>query len=271
VGQLRAEYERQRAKPMPENGRWLTVGAVQVLEQNVSQAKEGAIVYFHGGGFIVGSPLTHADITTELCHRTGLPLYSVDYRLAPEFVAPAPIDDGRSVIDYLLANGTKEIILCGDSAGGAIALAVEASLPTGLRRHIIGVCSFYGAYGSFDTASLIEKGCRADGSDAACLRRNFALATRNPAENPYTIDALIRSTPVPTYLMAAGNDPLRDDTFHLAQALEKVARDVTVYVAHGEGHGFLHDVGSSREASNALENVARWIEDRHSRLAPTVK
>jgi acetyl esterase len=264
VGQLRAEYERQRAKPMPENARWLRAGAARVLEQNASQAKEGAIVYFHGGGFIVGSTLTHVDITTELYHRTGLPLYSVDYRLAPEFVAPAPIDDGRSVIDYLLANGAKGIILCGDSAGGAIALAVGASLPAGLYRHITGVCSLYGAYGLFDTGSLIEKGCRADGSDVACLRRYFALATGTSAENPYTIAALAKSTPIPTYLMAAGNDPLRDDTFHLAQALEKIAREVTVYVARGEGHGFLHDVKASQEASNALENVAQWIKERRS-------
>jgi len=102
-----------------------------VLEQNASQRKDAVIVYFHGGGYIVGSPLTHADITTELGRRTGLALYSVDYRLAPEFVAPAPIEDGHSVIDHLVRNGTRDIILCGDSAGGSIALAVEASLPSG--------------------------------------------------------------------------------------------------------------------------------------------
>ena len=262
VGRLRADYERQRAQPMPPNAGWLTAGAVRVLEHRVSQPEARAIVYFHGGGFIVGSPLTHADITSELCHRTGLPLYSVDYRLAPEFVAPAPIEDGRSVVDHLLANGTKDIILCGDSAGGAIALALEASLPIGLRRHIVGVCGFYGAYGLFETGSLIERGSRADGTDAACLRRYFALATATSMENPYAIGALARSSPVPAYLMAASDDPLRDDTVHLAQALDAKARDVTLYVAHGEGHGLLHNVAHSQEASRALENAAQGIRER---------
>jgi monoterpene epsilon-lactone hydrolase len=259
---LRAEYERQRAKPIPEDARWLTLGTARVLEHKVSQAIEGAIVYFHGGGFIVGSPLTHVDITTELCRRTGLRLCSVDYRLAPEFVAPAPIEDGCAVVDHLLANGTKPIILCGDSAGGAIALAVEACLPPGLRRHITCVCSFYGAYGLLDTGSLIEKGSRADGTDAACLRRYFALATATSAENPYAIGALAKPSPVPAYLMAAADDPLRDDTIRLAQAFDEVARDVTVYVARGESHGLLHNVEFSQEAANALEHVARWIKGR---------
>jgi acetyl esterase/lipase len=234
VGRLRADYERQRAKPMPENARWLTAGSARVLEHHVSQAKEAAIVYFHGGGFIVGSPLTHADITTELCHRTGLPLYSVDYRLAPEFVAPAPIEDGRSVIDHLLANGTKNIILCGDSAGGAIALAVEASLPIGLRCHITGVCSFYGAYGLLNTGSLIQKGSRADGTDAACLRRYFDLATGASVENPYAIGALARrrsSVPVPKRQSASAAVywhrppvPFRTLAFRKSSVLEGVER-----------------------------------------------
>jgi acetyl esterase/lipase len=262
VGQLRAGYERERAKPMPKDASWLTLHSVRVLAQNASQAKDAAIVYFHGGGFIVGSPLTHADITTELGRRTGLALYSVDYRLAPEFVAPAPIEDGRSVIDHLLRNGTRDIILCGDSAGGSIALAVEASLPSGLCHHIAGVCSFYGAHGLFDTASLIERGSRADGTDDACLRRYFSLATGGSAQNPYAIRALAKRSSVPAYLMAASDDPLCDDTLLLAQALDEMGRDVTIYVAQREGHGFLHSAASSQEAAKALENVAHWIRER---------
>src|SRR4051794_28434529 len=77
VAVLRGEYERQRTRPMPENARWATFGPVKVLE-HPSEGGGTAVVYFHGGGYIVGSPLTHADITAELCRQTGLPLYSVD-------------------------------------------------------------------------------------------------------------------------------------------------------------------------------------------------
>ena len=156
----------------------------------------------------------------------------------------------------------------GTSFCAATPPAVRSLLPSkracrpGLRRHIAGVCSFYGAHGLLDTASLIEKGSRADGTDDACLRRYFSLATGGSVENPYAIRALARPSPVPAYLMAASDDPLRDDTLLLAQALDEMGRDVTVYVAQGEGHGFLHDARSSQEAAMALENVAHWIRER---------
>jgi acetyl esterase len=261
VATLRAEYERQRARPMPEDARWLTIGNVRVLE-HAADANNVAIVYFHGGGFIVGSPLTHADITSELCRQTGLPLHSVDYRLAPDHPAPAPIEDGLAVIRHLLVQGTERIFLCGDSAGGAIALAIEASLTTPLRRYVAGVCSFYGAYGLFDTPSLIEKGSRVDGTDVACVRRYFRLANRGNATNVYGIDALARPSSVPVYLMAADDDPLRDDTLRLAEALGALGREVTLAVVERENHGFLHGTPISAPASEAIRHVAGWMRDR---------
>ncbi|UVC09269.1 alpha/beta hydrolase fold domain-containing protein [Rhizobium sp. TH2] len=213
-----------------------------------------AIVYFHGGGFIVGSPLTHADIATELIRHTGLPLYSVDYRLAPDHPAPAPAADGISVIRHLLGEGFNHILLCGDSAGGAIALSVEATLPVELRHHIIGVASFYGAHGLLDTNSLIEKGNREDGTDRACVARYFLAA----GGNAYSIEALARPSPVPVYLIAADDDPLRDDTVILAKAMEVHGRVVTLDTVAGENHGFLHQPHYAR-AEAALGRFAIWL------------
>ncbi|MDB5553867.1 MAG: alpha/beta hydrolase, partial [Rhizobium sp.] len=215
-----------------------------------------AIVYFHGGGFIVGSPLTHADIATELMKHTGVPLYSVDYRLAPDHAAPAPAADGISVIRHLLSEGFSRILLCGDSAGGAIALSVEATLPDDLRRHIIGVASFYGAHGLLDTNSLIEKGSREDGTDRACVARYFLAA----GGDAYSIEALARQSPVPVYLMAADDDALRDDTLILAQAMKHHERDVTLDVVIGENHGFLHHQPHYTRADAALIRFAAWVE-----------
>jgi acetyl esterase/lipase len=261
VGRLRADYERQRAKPLPENAGWRTFGPVRVLE-HPGEGGGTAIVYFHGGGFITGSPLTHADITAQLCRQTGLPLYSVDYRLAPEHPAPAPVEDGITVVRHLLTNGTDRIFLCGDSAGGAIALATAAGLAKPIRQYVAGVCAFYGAYGLFDTPSLLEKGSRVDGTDAACVRRYFRLANSDIAENAYGIQALAGPSTVPVYLMAANDDPLRDDTLRLAEALEAQGRDVTLSVVEQENHGFLHGMPVSPRASEALAEVAGWMRGR---------
>ncbi|CAN7567019.1 alpha/beta hydrolase fold domain-containing protein [Rhizobium sp. LjRoot254] len=306
---LRRDYERVRAKPVPDGAEWLHVGGVGVLRfaadpmwhpllplgrsAERSEAMRGsqplarrfaqplirpsatfsprgeaesrtvgepslrttAIVYFHGGGFIVGSPLTHADIATELVRHTGLPLYSVDYRLAPDHPSPAPAEDGLAVIRHLLGEGFSHILLCGDSAGGAIALSVEATLSDDLRKHVIGVASFYGAHGLLDTNSLIEKGSRVDGTDRACVARYFLAA----GGDAYSIEALARPSAVPVYLIAADDDPLRDDTLILAQAMKVHGRAVTLDNVVGENHGFLHHQPHYARAAAALGRFAAWV------------
>ena len=120
------------------------------------------IVYFHGGGWIVGSPLTHADISGALSAATGLEVVSVDYRLAPEYPAPAPIEDGLAAIDHVLARdrGTS-LILCGDSAGAAIALAVASAAPLQRSRRASPALPPAMAATAFSTANPLSSLARA--------------------------------------------------------------------------------------------------------------
>jgi acetyl esterase len=83
------------------------------------------VVYFHGGGFILGGLESHDDVCAELCARTGFEVVSVDYRLAPEHVHPAHFDDALSAFEWAAATYACPIILCGDSAGGNLAAAVS--------------------------------------------------------------------------------------------------------------------------------------------------
>ena len=214
-----------------------------------------AIVYFHGGGFIVGSPVTHADIAARLACHTGLPVYSVDYRLAPDHPAPAPAGDGAAVIRHLVASGVERLAICGDSAGGAIALATEAGLPDDLRRHVTAMASFYGAHGLLDTASLRDKGRREDGTDRACVARYFELAGRDA----YSVETLARPSPVPVYLVAAEDDALRDDTLVLAETMRARGRAVTLDSVPGADHGFLHGGEDNGPAEAALARFATWL------------
>ena len=88
------------------------------------------ILYLHGGGYIAGSPTTHLALTARIAKMTGLQLASPDYRLAPDFTAPAAFEDVRAAHEQLLAKGyaPDRIILAGDSAGGGLALALLADL-----------------------------------------------------------------------------------------------------------------------------------------------
>jgi acetyl esterase/lipase len=255
VGTLRRDYARVRAKPVPPDAAWIRAGQVDVLRFPGHGGERRAIVYFHGGGFIVGSPATHADVAVRLARHTRLPVYSVDYRLAPEHRAPAPALDGIAVIGHLVATGVEELIICGDSAGGAVALATEASLPDNLRRHVICIASFYGAHGLLDTPSIRSRGNLADGTDARSVARYFRLA----GEEAYSIETLAKPSPVPVYLVAAEEDALRDDSLILARALEGQGRQVVLDRVHGADHGFLHGDETNHLAERAMDRFAKWL------------
>jgi acetyl esterase len=83
------------------------------------------VLYFHGGGFILGGLESHDDICAELCGRTGFETVSVDYRLAPEFRHPAAFDDAMAAFDWAATTTKRRIVLAGDSAGGNLAAAVS--------------------------------------------------------------------------------------------------------------------------------------------------
>ncbi|NQV81134.1 MAG: alpha/beta hydrolase [Alphaproteobacteria bacterium] len=89
-----------------------------------------AIVHLHGGGFVFGSPRTHRTIGAFLAKESGVPVYMVDYRLAPEHPCPAALDDSVSAYDWLIGQGmpASSIAVSGDSAGGGVALSLAAIL-----------------------------------------------------------------------------------------------------------------------------------------------
>ncbi len=270
IGDLRRQYERCFGAAGRGPEMWKTIehadGGLRLLVQQPRQISfsDHAIIYFHGGGWIVGSPLTHADISGFLSDRTGMTVFSVDYRLAPECPAPAPVVDGCRALSAVLQHGAepgdvKGVFLCGDSAGAAIALAVESQAADAIRKHILGVCGFYGYFGLRDTPSIREFGSRADGLNAACIERTWTLANDPRVPSPYSIEALDKASGAPVYLLAAGRDPVRDDTLSLASAYRKCGRRHDLDLVDGEAHGFLHGAGTSAAATEAIGRVSAWI------------
>jgi acetyl esterase len=273
VTELRRQYERAFGAAPNDLGSWKTVacadGDLRLWVQRPRKLglANHAIIYFHGGGWIVGSPLTHADISAALADRTGMTVFSVNYRLAPEFPAPAPVIDGCRTLSAVLSQEVERakiegVILCGDSAGAAIAPAVEVQAAEAIRPHIHGVASFYGCFGLCDSASIREFGSRGDGLDAACIQRLWTLANDPRMPSPYSIEALGRPSGAPVYLLAAGHDPLRDDTLALVSAYRRHGRPHDLDLVEGETHGFLHDFGRSAAATEAIGRVSAWIRSR---------
>lgn len=252
---LRRAYERA-CGVAPAGAEWRTVEAkgrtIRVLAHESPQRTKRVILYFHGGGWMFGSPATHADISLELGRTTGATVISVDYRLAPEHKAPAAIDDGMAALKFCRDAGFTSVILAGDSAGGALALAVERSAAKRGER-IAGVCSFYGAFGHV----AAPRGKMRDGLDALSVRRYWRAANGSAGRSPYSISALADGPGCPVHLVIAGRDPLRDDSIALARAFKH--RHVSIDMHPFEGHSFLQHPFAHRAKQTAHRNIARWI------------
>ena len=82
------------------------------------------VMYFHGGGFVVGGLESHDDVCAELCVQTGYRVISVDYRLGPEHKHPASFDDACTATQWAAGRFEQGLVLVGDSAGGNLAVAV---------------------------------------------------------------------------------------------------------------------------------------------------
>jgi acetyl esterase/lipase len=114
-----ASFEAVDAGGVPAE--WVTTKASKSLP---------VILFFHGGGYCIGSAQTHRDLVSRLCSASGARALSVDYRLAPENPFPAAVDDGVAAYRWLRGQGVpaRSIVIAGDSAGGGLALATLLAL-----------------------------------------------------------------------------------------------------------------------------------------------
>jgi acetyl esterase/lipase len=117
------------AVPVPADVRTreTTLGGVPALEVTAGGAtRPGALLYFHGGAYALGSATTSVALVADIARRVGTTALTVDYRLAPEHTFPAAVDDAVAAYRALLDRGVpaSSIGLVGESAGGGLALAL---------------------------------------------------------------------------------------------------------------------------------------------------
>lgn len=221
------------------------------------------ILYFHGGGWFVGSPLTHAGISRGLCDVTGLETWSVDYRLLPGHAAEAPLRDGRATARHLLARDSRQcLVLAGDSAGAAIALAVAQALCARYRSRILGVIAFYGGYGLTRSASIATFGRREDGLDEPSLEAVYARLAGGASHHPFTVASLTRHRLPPAVLFVGDRDPLLTDSLLLHGALQVSGHDATLHIVPGVSHSYLHGTAENEVVRETMYQASEWIRQR---------
>jgi len=205
-----------------------------------------AMVFFHGGGFVIGNVDTHASFCAELARVLDLPVVSVDYRLAPEAPWPAAPDDCEAAARWVasapaeLGRAVTGLVLCGDSAGGTLTIVTAMALRDDPAA--VPVLVQAPLYPAADMDS--------DRPSFSAFADGFLLtrATMEWFANHYAADpAHHRGSPLrgslkglpPAAIMTASLDPIRDQGRAYAAALVEAGVAVSFREAEGNIHGFV--------------------------------
>lgn len=219
------------------------------------------MVYFHGGGFVLGSPATHHAMCARLAAASGWRLISSPYRLAPEASFPAQLDDAMAVVDWVRWNapafGANRIVLAGDSAGAWLAATVAARLNAREPGAIAAQALFYPLVDMDDEAwaSTLFRDGRIVGRAAVAYIR--AALT---CDAPSLLQSASPATP-PTLLLVGGPlDPVRPDVERYAQALEAIGTPLIVRRHDALPHGFGNLTHVSAQARDALADAGAQLK-----------
>ena len=228
----------------------------------VDRTGDAIIVYFHGGGFVAGSPQTHRCVTAWLAKLTGMRVLSARYSLAPEHPFPAQRDDAVAACDAALSAidspaGRGRLFLAGDSAGACVALWAWQGLAASQRAQVKGLVLFYGGYGHVEGDSIARYGTAENGLDTQTLAAMYRRLGEHAAGPIWPRDFAQEIT-APAYVLAAGLDAVFDDSATLFRLLPATAAKTFVLV-EGEDHGFLKGAGKDPAALRELTEAARWI------------
>lgn len=227
------------------------------------------IVYVHGGGWVIGDVDTHDRITRTLSHLTRAAVVSVDYTLAPDARFPQQIHECRDVVTHIRDNAQEwgvnpdDVSFAGDSAGANMAAATMLMMRDDNELSAARcLLLFYGAYGLKDSMSMRLLGGTWDGLTEAdyayYLDQYFADPTN--ANDPYFNilgSDFSRATP-PCYVVAAGLDPLRDDSRTLVEILNLCDVPHLYNEVEGVIHGFLHHSKMLDQTVEVLTEAAHF-------------
>lgn len=221
------------------------------------------VVYFHGGGFVVGGLESHDSICAEICGGTGYRVVSVDYRLAPEHVHPASFDDSLIASQWVLDRFEGPLVLVGDSAGGNLAAAVAHTL-RGQTDRVSGQLLIYPALGPTQDTGSYQTHAHAPGLTTTDIEYYHTIRSGGtPTEGDATYlplqDRDFSNLPH-TIIVTAECDPLADDGQLYRDAVRAAGGKAHWINEAGLIHGYLRARAMSDKARNSFDTITADIQ-----------
>jgi acetyl esterase len=233
-------------------------GGVPCRIYTPQNSRRATVVYFHGGGFVLGGLESHDDICAEIAATCGLHVISVDYRLAPEHRHPAHFDDALAATKAVAQVFSGPLVLVGDSAGGNLAAAVSHAVRDG-GPAVAGQVLIYPGLGgdqgrgSYVTHAMAPMLTKADIDYYAKAR----FAEGHDGNGDVTVKPLhdrdFTGLP-PTVAIGAECDPHYDDAGAYAARIRAAGGEAVAWVEPGLVHGYLR---ARRTVTRAGQSFAR--------------
>jgi acetyl esterase len=230
------------------------------------------LVYYHGGGWVIGDIETHDNVCSALCNRAEVVVLSVDYRLAPENPFPAALEDAYAALEWATTYGDEisgdpdRVAIGGDSAGGNLSTGVTLMADDEDGPEIAHQSLIYPAVASpavheFDSYEENGEGYFLEQESMDWFYGKYVQNDAH-ARNEYLAPLLARdlSGVPPATVVTAGFDPLRDEGAAYADRLEEAGVDVHHENFEGMIHGFVQLPDMIDRAEDALDLLAEELQ-----------
>ena len=229
-------------------------------------ASGAAVLFLHGGGWVLGTLDTHDALCRALANAAGAVVCAVDYRLAPEAPFPAAVDDASRALRWLLREASSlgvdpsRVAVAGDSAGGNLAAVLARRFRDDLRFQLLvypvtdGGCES-GSYASYGGA---EYGLSREQMEA-CWDAYASAGRLDPDASPLRADDLAGLPPA--LVICAEYDPLTDEALAYAERLREAGVDARASVYPGMVHGFFRWRAGVDAAHEAMAEAAAALRE----------
>ena len=230
------------------------------------------MVFFHGGGMVYGGLDTHDAVCRFLAEEAGVRVLAVDYRLAPEHVFPAGVDDAWAALEWVASNAADydalpdRLAVGGDSAGGYLAAATalraaQEQVPLAFQLLIYPMAEMRSTRASRDTFAegyyLTKKFM--DRAETAYLDGADPTDPRASVLHADLTEEVVAHL-APAYLATAGFDPLRDEGNAYAERLQEAGATVEHVLEPGEIHGFANVLSFESPGLDAMRRAAAALK-----------
>ena len=265
IAQMRNDWDAAFATPIAAGERVIIgeVSAEWTIPQTIRH--HATLLYFHGGGFRMGSVASHRGLSSRIADASGCRVLAIDYRLSPEHCFPAPVEDAVAAYRWLSDQGTpaNEIVMVGDSAGGNLVLAAmlwlrnqRVALPKAavLMSPWTDLAATGDSFVSRAMADPIHQRAMVLALAAAYLGGHDP---RDPLASPLYADLTGLS---PMLVQVGDRETVRDDAVMLAEKAKAAGVQVDLEIWDGMIHVFQMFNAELAEADQAIASIARFID-----------